>query len=236
MMGALYTPLVNSTDFTLNVEHMPYEGDSNTPIVMFITTTPFTGDKPWYLYVFWDSIPIKDNIADVNMSDGTFEHRWRFSFLPPKTRSNKGSHSVQVWVYDHQGTIGKSAFYYNIKGVVPQLEWWEDLPADFVSSLIGPQGATGPQGTTGPSGSQGTPGPTGTKGDIGPPGATGEIGQQGATGPPGQGEPGISGVNGTDGIDGLDGKNASVLLLYLALGLSGFSTICVILRFGRRKN
>ncbi len=236
MLCALYTPLVNSTEFELNVEHMPYEGDSNTPIVMFITTTPFSGAKPRYLYVFWDSIPIKDNIADVNISDSAFEHRWRFSFLPPKARSNKGSHAIQVWVYDHEGTIGKHLFYYNIKGIVPQLEWWDDLPPAFIDELTGSPGATGsqgPQGTTGASGSQGIPGTTGPKGNTGSTGPRGEEGQQGAIGLQGPiGEPGMSGV---DGVDGVDGKAAPTLWLIVSLVLSLFSAISAILLIRGRK-
>lgn len=212
---------------------MPYEGDTNTPIVIFITTTPLTGTKPWYLYVFWDSVPIRDNIADVKIADNSYEHRWRFSFLPPITHAYQGSHTVQIWVYDHEGTIAKNTFFYNIVGTVPQLEWWEDLPADFVSSLIGPRGATGPQGAIGSTGLTGPPGSSGlngVKGDTGAMGPKGDVGQLGETGPQGS-----IGESGLPGVDGVDGKDAPLWMLYIALFLSGVSTICVILLFGRRK-
>ncbi len=198
VLCAISIPSVCSTEFTLNVEHMPYEGSTATPIVMFITTTPLAGSKPWYLYVFWDDIPIKDGVADAKIAAGSYEHRWRFSFYPPKDRAGKGSHFIQIWVYDNEGTIGKKTFFYNIKSIEPRLEWWEDLPAEFVDSLKGAKGDKGAQGPEGPQGEPGPEGPQGEPGEslIGPPGDSGEsiVGPTGATGPKGaQGQPGEPG-------------------------------------------
>ena len=208
---SIFIPVVNSTEFKLNVEHMPYEGDTNTPIVMFVTTTPLEGSRPWFLYVFWDDIPIKDGVADVKIKTGLYEHRWRFSFYPPKDRATKGSHIVQIWVYDHEGTIGKKTFFYNIKTIIPRLEWWEDLPEEFVESLKGEKGDKGDKGDSviGPEGPQGPEGTKGEPGDslIGPPGIPGES----ITGP--KGETGI-------GKTGPQGKSYPQLWFWVCIGLS----------------
>jgi len=197
VLCAISIPSVCSTEFTLNVEHMPYEGSTATPIVMFVTTTPLAGSKPWYLYVFWDDLPIKDGVADVKIATGKYEHRWRFSFYPPKERATKGSHIVQIWVYDNEGTIGKKTFFYNIKSVIPTKEWWETLPLGAIEFFKGEKGDKGDKGDSvvGPEGQPGPEGPPGEPGEslIGPPGDKGEsiTGPKGAKGS--QGEPGPQG-------------------------------------------
>jgi len=228
ILCALFIPSVNSTDFDLNVDYMPYEGDTNTPIVMFVTTSnPFSGTKPWYLYVFWDSIAIKDGVADVKISDTKYEHRWRFTFYPPKDRAGKGSHTIQVWVYDHEGTIGTHKIFYNIKGIVPRLEWWEALPQEFIDKITGPRGPAGPVGRTGATGEAGPQGAPGETGDS----ITGPVGPQGE---PGSGEQGPVGPQGEPGEDGIDGESAPVGLFYIVGGLSVISIIGVILLFSQR--
>jgi len=219
VLCAISIPSVCSTEFTLNVEHMPYEGSTATPIVMFVTTTPLAGSKPWYLYVFWDDIPIKDGVADAKIAAGKYEHRWRFSFYPPKERATKGSHIVQIWVYDNEGTIGKKTFFYNIKSVVPRLDWWEDLSVEFVESLKGEKGDKGDKGDSvvGPEGQPGPEGPQGEPGEslIGPPGDKGES----ITGP--------KGAKGSQGEPGPQGKTYPQSSMYIlgALSLSAFAMI-----------
>lgn len=199
VLVSLLIPSVSSTEYKLNVEHMPYEGNSDTPIVIFVTTTPLAGSKPWFLYLFWDDVPVKDGMADVKISTGSYEHRWRFSFYPPKDRATKGSHYVQIWVYDHEGTIGKKTFFYNIKSVVPRLEWWEDLPPEFVDTLRGQDGADGAKGDRGEKGDS-------IIGPAGPQGSQGEQGQMGSQGPEGIGADGPLGSMGSEGIQGIPGE------------------------------
>ena len=55
--------------------------------------------------------------------------------------------------------------------------------AQWLASLVGPQGAQGPQGETGLQGPQGIQGNTGPQGPQGPQGAQGETGPQGPAGP-----------------------------------------------------
>lgn len=102
------------------------------------------------------------------------------------------------------GSNGKSAY-----------EIWLELgnegtEEEFIASLKGPKGDTGPKGA---SGEPGTPGAKGDKGEPGSdgqdglPGAKGDKGEPGADGATGakgdkgdKGEPGTPGAKGTDGI------------------------------------
>ena len=217
---SLLVPSISATEYQLNVEHMPYEGNTDTPIVMFVTTTPLAGSKPWYLYLFWDDIPVKDGMADVKIATGSYEHRWRFSFYPPKDRATKGSHYVQIWVYDHEGTIGKKTFFYNIKGVVPRLEWWEDLPPVFVDSLRGQDGVDGAKGDRGEKGDS-VVGPQGPQGEQGPEG----MGIEGPQGPEGIGIEGPRGPIGSQGIQGEPGKSYPGMVFNVVVIFSIFSLL-----------
>ncbi len=191
------------------------------------------GSKSWYLYLFWDDVPIKDGVADVKISAGSYEHRWRFSFYPPKDRATKGSHFVQIWVYDHEGTIGKKTFFYNIKSVVPRLEWWEDLPPEFVDTLRGQDGIDGAKGDPGEKGDSiiGLAGPQGLKGETGfsgPRGLTGEGGIEGSLGP--------IGVRGIQGIKGEPGKSYPGMVFNVVVIFSIFSLVISLASiFYRRK-
>lgn len=229
---AFFIPSVRSTEYSLNVEHMPYEGNSDTPIVIFVTTSPMAGTKPWFLYLFWDDVPVKDGMADVKIAAGSFEHRWRFSFYPPKDRAAKGSHYVQIWVYDHEGTIGKKTFFYNIKSVVPRLEWWEDLPSEFVDSIRGEDGLDGVKGDRGEKGDS-------IIGAVGPQGPRGERGLTGPQGPEGtgsEGSPGSMGLSGVQGIQGEPGKSYPAMVFNVVVIFSVFSLlISLISIFYRRK-
>ena len=89
---------------------------------------------------------------------------------------------------------------------------YDDGTAKWInSSVIGPQGATGPAGTngvtgaTGPAGSVGVTGATGPKGTTGVTGSTGPAGSNGSTGPAGiTGATGPAGA-GTTGVTGATG-------------------------------
>ncbi len=229
---SLLIPSVSSTEYQLNVEHMPYEGNTDTAIVVFATTTPLSGSSPWYLYLFWDGVPVKDGMADVKIAAGSYEHRWRFSFYPPKDRAQKGSHYVQIWVYDHEGTIGKKTFYYNIKSVVPRLDWWEDLPPEFVDSLRGEDGVDGAKGDPGIQGDSIT-GPAGPQGPIG---ERGPMGPQGLEGIGIEGIPGQTGLSGVQGIQGEPGKSYPGMVFNVVVIFSVFSLlISLVSIFYRRK-
>lgn len=229
---SLLVPSVRSTEYQLNVEHMPYEGNTDTPIVVFVTTSPMAGSKSWYLYLFWDDIPVKDGMADVKIATGSYEHRWRFSFYPPKDRATKGSHYVQIWVYDHEGTIGKKTFFYNIKSVVPRLEWWEDLPPEFVETLRGQDGVDGAKGDLGEKGDS-IVGPAGIQG---PQGEQGPVGSQGPEGIGIDGPMGPIGIDGVQGVRGEPGKSYPGMVFNVVVIFSVFSLlISLVTIFYRRK-
>lgn len=85
--------------------------------------------------------------------------------------------------------------------------------AQWLASLVGPQGPQGLQGETGPQGPQGIQGETGPQGPqgetgpIGPQGPQGLKGDTGDTGPQGaQGEVGPQGETGPQGIQGVQGE------------------------------
>lgn len=74
---------------------------------------------------------------------------------------------------------------------------------EWLASLKGEQGETGPQGETGATGPQGEKGDTGSQGPKGDTGATGPQGEQGTQGIQGEkGETGATGAKGDKGDDG----------------------------------
>lgn len=81
------------------------------------------------------------------------------------------------YVLTQDGLAGKSAYQSALDSGFVGTE------AEWVTSLIGPQGAQGPAGAQGPTGATGPAGPTGPKGD---PGVAGPQGLQGPQGPAGE--------------------------------------------------
>lgn len=81
---------------------------------------------------------------------------------------------------------------------------------DWLASLIGPQGPTGPAGADGATGPAGATGPQGEPGPTGPQGEAGSVGPAGETGPAGPtgatGEAGPAGVTGPTGPQGIQGE------------------------------
>ncbi|GLP64305.1 hypothetical protein TUSST3_09250 [Streptomyces sp. TUS-ST3] len=89
------------------------------------------------------------------------------------------------------GTPGLSAYQVAVQ------EGFTGTVTQWLASLIGPAGPTGPPGPAGATG------PAGPKGDTGPAGPTGPAGADGATGP--QGDPGGQGPTGATGPQGPKG-------------------------------
>ncbi|MFF0777079.1 hypothetical protein [Streptomyces sp. NPDC003720] len=101
------------------------------------------------------------------------------------------------------GAPGKSAYEIAVEqGYTGSVTQW-------LASLVGPRGATGPTGATGPAGATGAIGPAGATGAQGPKGDTGAQGPAGPTGATGaqgpKGDPGIQGPAGPAGADGAQG-------------------------------
>jgi len=105
------------------------------------------------------------------------------------------------------GVNGKSAYEIAVD------HGFEGTEEEWLASLKGEQGATGPQGIQGESGPQGIQGEQGPKGDQGiqgEPGATGAQGEQGIQGIQGEqgpiGPQGEKGEKGDQGIQGIQGE------------------------------
>ena len=98
--------------------------------------------------------------------------------------------------------------------------------AEWLASLVGPQGptgSTGATGATGPVGATGSTGPTGATGSTGPTGATGATGSTGPTGATGSTGPvGATGSTGATGPTGATG----------ATGADGFSPTATVTKSG----
>jgi hypothetical protein len=92
------------------------------------------------------------------------------------------------------GQAGKSAFE------LAQLGGFPGTESEWLASLKGPQGETGPQGPTGLTGATGLQGPKGDTGNTGPQGPKGDTGNTGPQGP--KGDTGSAGAQGPQGPKG----------------------------------
>ncbi len=229
VLSALYIPSVNSAEeFKMNVSMFPVEGDTTTNVNLFVTMEPAESVGSWKLYVYWVDQIIVNGRADTQVGKtNVYKHVWVVSFNPPYGRKGN-TYTIRIVVLSNTGKIYERYWTFKMTATVPQLDWFDDLSPEALAKITGPTGPTGPVGVTGATGEagpQGVPGGTGNTGSTGPTGPQGEPGPQGPIGP--VGEPG------EDGIDGVDGTDAPMLLVYIALGLSVVSIMCVILLFGR---
>lgn len=215
-----FTPLIpihaDEPAFELNIDSYPNKGTSDTVITVFISTIPLKSYGEWCLYVFWDEVTLVSGRKDTTVDAGTdwHEHRWVLSLAVPESKKSEKDHLIRIWVMDSSGNIVKASFYFKLTEIVPKLEWFDDLPAEFIAQIMGPPGQQGPQG---PVGKQGPKGEKGEKGDAGTPGETGSTGSQG--------EKGDRGIQGIQGSPGEKGEDAPVMFVYVGIGLSVFSVI-----------
>lgn len=209
----------------LEISMYPVEGDSNTNIVLFVMPTLSEGPGPWRLYVYWKDTCLINGRHDLVIGKTTtYKHEWIIEFNPPY--GNKGSkYLVRVIVITDTGEILEQWRTFTMGETVPRLSWFDKLTQAELDAITGPTGPVGPQGPAGPAGPTGS---QGVSGEIGPKGATGPAGPQGETG-----DTGSVGPAGQPGLDGLDGRDAPVAPIYLAVALSLFSTIGVLLLFRR---
>ena len=129
------------------------------------------------------------------------------TFTGAVTGSYDGSETLTVEIPSGgsgpQGADGKSAYQIAVEHGFSgtEAEWLASLKGPIGET--GPQGIQGPQGERGPAGADGAVGPQGPKGDTGlqgPQGETGATGPQGERGP--KGEQGIQGPAGPQGPAG----------------------------------
>jgi hypothetical protein len=121
-------------------------------------------------------------------------YRIRAPGVPNSPQNCNGNHIDVSWnVNGQMGPAGQNAYqlWLTVAGNEGKTE------AQFLASLVGPQGAQGETGATGAQGPQGEVGATGAQGETGATGAQGPQGETGATGAQGpQGETGATGAQG----------------------------------------
>lgn len=226
LLFALLLPCVSAADYPFDVIYdiFPHGGDSDEDILIYIRVVHPNPNEPLVAYVFWDSRPIVQRQGDVVVNK-IHQHRWDITFLPPKDLCSKGVHDIRIWVEDSSNNIVKWPYYaYTIKDTVPQLEWWGDLPQEFIDMITGPQGETG---ETGPQGPQGPQGISGTQGETGLTGSEGPRGDPGPQGPVGQA------LVGPAGTQGEPGTSVDPLIPYTALGIASLSLIIAFILWRR---
>ena len=214
--------MVRGEEPTVNVEIMPSKGTTDTTILLFVSTDPIRTVGSWRLYIFWDGQPLYKNSKDIQIGTSlTYEHRWYVEFKPPSDTSllEEGDHTIQIWIIRDTGLILKETIDFEITEIIPQLEWWEELPADFIANL------TGPPGTQGPPGPQGESGPRGAQGQPGPAGPRGQPGVDGSVGPPGE--------EGEKGLPGPAGKDAPIVMVYISFVASVMSVFLSVMTLAR---
>ncbi|MGW4603716.1 hypothetical protein ACWENS_10645 [Streptomyces sp. NPDC004532] len=138
--------------------------------------------------------------ADVHGADGATVH---LDDLVPAQAPGGGSAG------GGEGLPGKSAYEIAVE------QGFNGTVSQWLASLVGPAGATGPAGTDGaqgPKGDTGAQGPAGADGAQGPKGDKGDTGDQGPQGLQGiqgpkgdQGDPGPAGAKGDTGDQGPQG-------------------------------
>ena len=197
----------------------PSRGDSQTNILAVIRPDKRTDNKPMWLYIFWDDVPIIRRQMD-NMDGTVHTYIWDVVFQPPQNQQYlaTGDHTITIWVEDYDGDIKMGVYNFKITEIIPYPEWFEHLSDSTLEALRGPQGVKGDTGSTGPRGSTGPQGETGLWGPQGIQGMQGITGPQGVNGT--QGEPGPQGEQGPLGpVGDTTQLSATLLLTNVAISL-----------------
>ena len=227
LLLAILLPCVSAVEypFTVVYDVLPPSGNSDDEILVYIRVPDHPNpNEPLVAYVFWDSRPIVQRESDVVINK-IHQHRWDIIILPPKDLCSKGTHAIKIWIEDSSNNIVKWPYYsYTIKDTVPQLEWWGDLPQDFIDMITGPKGEAG---ETGPRGPQGIQGISGEQGETGATGSEGQRGDPGPQGPVGQA------LVGPAGIQGESGTSVDPLIPYTSLGIASLSLIIAFILWRR---
>ena len=174
-------------------------------------------------------LKVESGIKITEQAEGDYGKTYTFSLNKnelkgdPDFKGDKGDAGAK----GENGTDGKSAY-----------EVWKEMPGngektkeDYLASLKGERGETGPQGIPGPKGETGATGKDGAPGPKGDPGLRGERGEAGAVGPAGprgesgttvlttppptpvpgpEGKPGATGPKGDKGDAGVAGPKGDI--------------------------
>ncbi len=201
----------------------PSSGDSKTSILAVVRPDKRTDNKPMWLYIFWDDVPLIQRQVDW-MDGTTHTYIWDVVFQPPQDQQYiaTGDHKITIWVENFDGEIQMGVYNFRITEIIPHPEWFDQLSDSALEALRGPEGVKGDTGSTGPRGSTGPQGDTGTWGPQGIQGVQGITGPQGVNGT--QGEPGPQGEQGPLGPAGDTTQlSATLLLTNVAISLVAFA-------------
>lgn len=183
----LFSLVPTASALDASYEVMPHKGPSDQQILIWVRTDPLIDTNHYWVYVFWDNIPIITRQPDITLKSGSHEHRWDIKITPPQGHNHPEDHKIEIWIEGTGGDKKVLKYQYTVTDGAPPTKWIQqflDTHPEYLAAITGPQG---PPGQTGAQGPQGEPGPRGQKGD---PGATGPQGQTGTQGPKGpQGTP-----------------------------------------------
>lgn len=186
--------------------------DENTELLVSL---PHTG-----IYRYWLE-------AMVDLERGEYQ-----KYQNTMEAFNAAWNEYACWFAETQGTEGDGVshgFYLSAYGIAVK-HGYTGSEAEWLESLIGPQGPVGPQGPEGPRGQDGTVafeeltenqiemlrGPQGIQGEKGEKGDKGDQGEQGIQGI--QGPRGDTGATGPKGDKGETGSGLKVLDYYASFG------------------
>ena len=170
-----------ATDTSIRYNVMPGDGSYNQKILIWVRCDPLTAPAPGYIYIFWDGVPVIPRTVTPKVTGG-YSYGWDLTITPPAAYSYKGDHMIMIWIEYSDGTTKTRTWEYTVTDGVPPLEWWQNLPPEYLNQIRGPKGDkgdTGAKGEVGPQGNQGLRGAQGVEGPRGPIGIVGPIGESG---------------------------------------------------------
>jgi hypothetical protein len=180
LLFTLIIPAVQgSTISSVTVEIYPNKGDITTDIVVSVRGNPYAGgfltsagDREYpVLYVYYDDQVLESRVAPKTSGRGygdfsDYAASWDVSVKVPNQYpySELGQHIIRVRVDASDGSSATATANFNVVNYITPLQWWENLPQDFIQSITGARGPIGSTGATGPKGTTGTQGPKGEPG------------------------------------------------------------------------
>jgi len=188
-------PTASAVDASYEV--MPHHGPADQQILIWVRTDPLIDTNQYWIYIFWDNIPIITRQPDITLKSGAHEHRWDIKITPPQGHNYPDDHKIEIWIEGTGGDKKVLKYQYTITDGAPPAKWIEqflDTHPEYLAAITGP---TGPPGETGPQGPQGTPGPRGQQGTQGDTGPQGQQGLKGPQGTPGEPAPATQGITTT---------------------------------------
>lgn len=207
-LAETYTPNTGSVRFTPTRRH--WHGDAVVPVESVRATVDGTAkvelapsSPGWCWRVSWHPVGGQGWSDHVLVPESTTPIQYRDLVHVDPASLEPTATPDPAWVAEVEaikamgGIPGRSAYQEAVH------HGYVGTEADWLASLVGPQGERGPAGERGPQGLQGV---QGLRGETGPSGPQGEAGPQGLPGEAGpQGERGLTGATGEPGPEGPEG-------------------------------